>query len=296
MLGAPRLRLAACTRPAAPTPRARARGPPTTSTSRTAWRSRRCAAAARDAQVSVTLNLRRCEPATDSAADLAAAGRVDGLQNRIFLDPMLRRRYPDDLLADTADLTDWSFVQPGDLGQIAAPLDFARRQLLHADAWSAPDARRKAAARHRPCLRHRDGEPPHDRWAGRSTRPGSATCCSGCTATTGSRPWSPRTAWRTTTWPSTARVHDDDRIDYLHGHLGAVHDAVGRRRRRARLLRVVPARQLRVGVRLRQALRARARRLRRPRRGRVKDSARWYADVAARNALPDELPGVSGSR
>ena len=48
---------------------------------------------------------------------------MDGLANRLFLDPVLRGRYPADVQADTADLTDWSFVRPGDLDIISTPID-----------------------------------------------------------------------------------------------------------------------------------------------------------------------------
>ena len=67
------------------------------------------------ARVSVSLNLVWVRPETDSPLDADAARRVDGLQNRVFLDPLLRGRYPDDVLADTAGVTDWAFVRPGDL-------------------------------------------------------------------------------------------------------------------------------------------------------------------------------------
>ena len=57
------------------------------------------------------------------------------------------------------------------------------------------------------------------------------------------------------------RVEDPLRVDYCRKHLKAVHAAMPRRGR-ARLLRVVAARQLRVVARLLEALRHRARRLR----------------------------------
>lgn len=79
--------------------------------------------AAPDARVAITLNLVWALPETESAADVDAARRVDGLQNRIFLDPLLRGHYPADVLADTAGVSDWSFVRPGDLEIIAAPID-----------------------------------------------------------------------------------------------------------------------------------------------------------------------------
>jgi beta-glucosidase len=75
------------------------------------------------AQLSITLNLAAIRSATDSAADVDAARRVDALANRIFLDPLLAGRYPADLLADTEAITDWAFVRPGDTEVIATPLD-----------------------------------------------------------------------------------------------------------------------------------------------------------------------------
>ncbi len=80
-------------------------------------------AAAPGARVSVALNLAWVVPETGSGADTDAARRIDGLANRVFLDPILRAGYPADVLADTAAVTDWSFVLPGDLDAIAAPID-----------------------------------------------------------------------------------------------------------------------------------------------------------------------------
>jgi beta-glucosidase len=75
------------------------------------------------AQLSITLNPAVARPATDSAADVAAAWKVDGLQNRIWLDPLFRGVYPDDVREFTASITDWSYVLDGDLTIIAAPID-----------------------------------------------------------------------------------------------------------------------------------------------------------------------------
>ncbi len=60
---------------------------------------------------------------SDSDADLDAVRRIDALANRAFLGPMLDGAYPADLLADTASVTDWSFVQEGDEKAAAQPLD-----------------------------------------------------------------------------------------------------------------------------------------------------------------------------
>ncbi len=76
-----------------------------------------------DTQVSVTLNLAQVRPASEAAADHDAVRHVDGISNRIFLEPMLRGRYPADVVEDLRHITDWSFVRDGDLALIASPID-----------------------------------------------------------------------------------------------------------------------------------------------------------------------------
>jgi beta-glucosidase len=76
-----------------------------------------------EARTAITLNLHVVRPATQSAADLDAARQIDGLANRVWLDPLFKGSYPEDVLHDTREITDWSFVQPGDLEVISRPLD-----------------------------------------------------------------------------------------------------------------------------------------------------------------------------
>lgn len=71
-----------------------------------------------DAQVMLTLNVHQFRPASSARADRDAVGRADVVSNRIFLDPVLDGRYPEELFAFTAQITDWSFVQPEDLSLI----------------------------------------------------------------------------------------------------------------------------------------------------------------------------------
>ena len=59
-------------------------------------------------------------PASSSGADRWAAGFYDTYHNRQFADPVLLGRYPDRLLALTAD----DLIGDADLAAIAAPLDF----------------------------------------------------------------------------------------------------------------------------------------------------------------------------
>lgn len=74
-----------------------------------------------DPEYSVTLNFHVARGRGDQAAE--AVRRVEALANRAFTSPMLRGRYDDDLIADTAAVTDWSFVHDGDLAAIAQPID-----------------------------------------------------------------------------------------------------------------------------------------------------------------------------
>lgn len=76
-----------------------------------------------EAQLSVTLNLHVIRPNSDSAEDLGAVRRLDDLANGAFLGPMLDGAYPEKLFADTAAVTDWSFVLDGDLQIAQVPID-----------------------------------------------------------------------------------------------------------------------------------------------------------------------------
>jgi beta-glucosidase len=72
----------------------------------------------------ITLNPAAVFPADpDSADDVAATRLVDGLHNRIFLDPILRGEYPADVLEHVTRMTGAAFLQDGDEKLIAAPID-----------------------------------------------------------------------------------------------------------------------------------------------------------------------------
>jgi beta-glucosidase len=81
------------------------------------------------AEVGITLNFTPSVPASSSAADHDAHRHFDGYFNRWFLDPVLGRRYPADMVADyTAaghlPLEGLPANRPGDLEIIATPCDF----------------------------------------------------------------------------------------------------------------------------------------------------------------------------
>jgi beta-glucosidase len=75
-------------------------------------------------QLGITLNLSDVRPATEDAADIEAARRVDGNANRLYLDPLFRGSYPEDMLEHYRSESDFAFLREGDLQKISQPLDF----------------------------------------------------------------------------------------------------------------------------------------------------------------------------
>jgi beta-glucosidase len=71
--------------------------------------------AAPEGSYGITLNLTPIDPASEEPGDVDAARRIDALANRVFLDPLLLGRYPDDVPPLP--------VRDGDLEVIAQPLD-----------------------------------------------------------------------------------------------------------------------------------------------------------------------------
>jgi len=89
--------------------------------------------------VGIVNNLSPCEPATDTPSDIEAAMRADGHINRWWLDPLVGRGYP----ADMVELYGIELpVVQGDMETIATPLDFLGlnyyfRQMIAADTTVA---------------------------------------------------------------------------------------------------------------------------------------------------------------
>jgi beta-glucosidase len=82
-----------------------------------------------DSDVGIVLNLVPAWPASESAADHEAVRRFDGFFNRWYLDPLFRGRYPEDAIADRVrrghlDGPNLPCVETGDLEAISSPLDF----------------------------------------------------------------------------------------------------------------------------------------------------------------------------
>ena len=96
-------------------------------------------AAQPDHGLGITLNLYAISPQTDSDADADAARRIDGLANRIFLDPVLRGQYPADVVEDVREVTDFGHVRDGDLATISAPLSVLGINYYSRYVVAAPD-------------------------------------------------------------------------------------------------------------------------------------------------------------
>ncbi|HZG90720.1 MAG TPA: GH1 family beta-glucosidase [Pseudonocardia sp.] len=196
--------------------------------------------AAPAAKVAITLNLAWVRPESDSEADAEAARRVDGLQNRLFLDPVLHGRYPEDVLADTAAVTDWSFVRPGDVELIAQPLDafglnyYSPTIVRH---WTRERPKEQADGHGdgaaTPWIACDDVEFPIQH--GAKTDMGWTIDPRGLTElllrVAAERPGLPLMVTENgAAFPDEVdedgRIVDTDRIEYLRTHLGAVHEAI----------------------------------------------------------------------
>jgi beta-glucosidase len=75
-----------------------------------------------DAEIGITLNLSPVRPANSSSASAEAVRRQDGFVNRWFLDPLYGRGYPRDTMSLFGE--DAPAVRPEDLDRIARPIDF----------------------------------------------------------------------------------------------------------------------------------------------------------------------------
>jgi len=240
-----------------------------------------------EVDMSVTLNLQHVVPASDAVADVAAARHVDAIANRIFLDPMLRGSYPDDLLEGTAHLTDWSFVHDGDLQEINVPLDFLGVNYYAPSQVGADPAGRRLPGTDRAFGVERDG--PHTIMSWPIDPSGLRDLLLRVHHDYAIPTMVTENGMADHDVAVDGEVHDAARIDYLHGHLGAVLDAVADGAdvrgyfewtlfdnfewawgydKRFGLVHVDFEDQTRT----------------------LKDSALWYAGVTARNALPDQPP------
>ena len=150
------------------------------------------------AQVGIAHLLSDISPASESAADADAARRLDGYENRWFLDPVLRGSYPADMLDWYGRQVPLGFIRDGDLPVIAAAADFMGVNYYETKIVAADPGEPYHQARVLP----QAGSRPAASTCG---RPGSAGSCAGSATTPRCRSTSPRTAPRsTTTWTPRA--------------------------------------------------------------------------------------------
>ncbi|MFF1696561.1 GH1 family beta-glucosidase [Streptomyces sp. NPDC058257] len=192
------------------------------------------------ARIAVSLNSSVVRAVSESPQDQDARRRIDNLANGVFHGPMLHGAYPADLLTDTARITDWSFVRDGDLAAAHQPLDalglnYYTPALVSAAQDGPANARNDGhgASEHSPWPGSDDvafHQTPGDRtemgWTidptglhdliMRYTReaPGLALYVTENGAAYDDKP------------DAEGRVHDPERIAYLHGHLAAVRRAI----------------------------------------------------------------------
>ncbi|GAA4856980.1 GH1 family beta-glucosidase [Kitasatospora terrestris] len=192
-------------------------------------RLRALAPAGRPLDLAVTQLLSNAIPATDSEVDREAARRADALGFRMYLDPILRGSYPEDLVTDLARRGVEIPVQDGDLEVISSPIDTlgvnyyrSGKSSGHAEDGSTTDADGLPVTRHLPIgglpVTHLDWEVmPEDftRLLLRISRdyPGIPLVITENGAAYDDKP------------DATGFVADADRTEYLASHLAAVAEA-----------------------------------------------------------------------
>jgi beta-glucosidase len=88
-------------------------------------------------KLGITLNLTNANPhSPEDPVDIEAARRVDALFNRMYLEPVLLSRYPDDLLRDVSEFGLTDVIKGDDLEIIGAPIDFLGVNYYHDDSVS----------------------------------------------------------------------------------------------------------------------------------------------------------------
>jgi len=255
------------------------------------------------ARTSITLNIHHVRALTEAAEDLDAVRRIDALANRVFTGPLLEGAYPQDLLQDTAGLTDWSFVQDGDLATIHQPLDFLGVNYYTPTLVSAATGEASHGS-------DGHGASEHSPWPGADRvafhRPeGSTTAMGWAVDPSGLYDLLMRLKAEFPAMPlmitengaafddyvnPEGEVSDPDRIAYLHGHLSAVQRAIvaGVDVRGYFLWSLLDNFEWGYGY----SKRFGAVYVDYPTGKRIpKASARWYADVARTGTLPDREGG-----
>lgn len=199
---------------------------------------------ASSAPVGITLNLGKSIPASEHPLDVEAAYRAQGNVNRMYLDPLFKGSYPEDLLEVLSGAgAAMDAVAPGDLEAIGAPVDFlgVNYYMTHVVAHHTRLDEARRAGLHVP-----DPGPGGPGYFGAVAvlRPGTTKTATG---------WEVDPAGLTDVLVSLRDeytdvplyitengaaqhdyvgpdgvVHDAGRVSYIESHLKAVHDAIGK--------------------------------------------------------------------
>jgi beta-glucosidase len=264
--------------------------------------------AASKAPVGISLNLSTIIPASDHELDVAAARFIDGGLNRMYLGPLFKGAYPEDVIERLSQMGPGGaggdgVIEPGDLDEISRPVDFLGVNYYNTNVWA--DARRLDEAREAGYV----VPAPAELGTGAEALPGIVQV---------RRPGLERTAidWEVdpagltqtllrvrheyTTSPvyitengaaqhdyrgPDGAVHDPGRVKYLHAHLAAVREAIdqGVDVRGYFVWSLMDNFEWSFGYSMRFGIVW----VDYPTGERVpKDSYRWYRQVAAANAVP----------
>jgi beta-glucosidase len=181
------------------------------------------------AEVSITLNPTQVYgPDGGRDADADAVRRADNILNGIFFGPLFHARYPDGFLQDTASLTDHAYIHDGDLTEIAAPLDnLGINNYFPTRVRAARDGEAGEGSAGMEGVVVEDPRPPHTAMGWEILPQGHYDILMRSATEAGLPIYVTENG---SAWPDVVsadgQVHDPDRIDYLHGHLGAVADAI----------------------------------------------------------------------
>jgi beta-glucosidase len=182
-------------------------------------------------EFSLALNFAPAIPDGSSPAHLEAARKFDGIHNRFFLDPVLGKGYPDDVVADVAHHGGRfaAAVRDGDTDVIAAAIDWLGVN-YYAPARVTPLADPLAPGNcPLPALRGLDVLPAEGPLTafGWEQSPETLTSLLGRLSSRSGLPLVVAENGASFTDEVTGgRVHDASRVAYLDTHIRAVHDAI----------------------------------------------------------------------
>ena len=195
-----------------------------------------------DTPVSITLNLHVTRAASDDPADVEAKRRIDTIANEVFLRPVVDGEYPKEVFADTESITDWSFVLDGDLDLIKVPLAllgvnyYSTGRVKHGtppvgDGTPGPDGHRSSVNSPWVGATHAEWLPqpgPHTAMGWNIEPEGLVELLVELHERYPNLPLAvtENGAAFYDTVSDDGRVHDVERVSYLHDHIDAVGEAI----------------------------------------------------------------------